>query len=495
MSAQSLILVTVDCLRADHTGFLGYSRPTTPFMDSLANESFVVPNAIVGGVPTYYSFPALLASRSPLGLGRDVVGLAPGETSLPAQFKKAGYESAAFVAANPYISAHFGYDQAFDRFRDFLSQQGPFTDALQNEKQSNSLRTSVNQTIARLSHRWGPAEAIYNDLYFWFCWRVTPKALSLDSVRPYPHARTLIEDAGEWLASLSKRPFFLWLHFMDPHAPYYPPDEALREIGGRPVTSAQARYLNAYWNRSDLTSKRLAGRKQAIIELYDAGIRWVDMQLERLVDSLKSLGLWDRCALVLTADHGEEFLERGGRFHAPGTMREELIRVPLLVRVPEFAGRSVSREPFSHMDLAPTVMDALNLPIPEQFQGSSRWQDWRNRDQSEHLVVVESTECTNPYRAASRLAARVLCVRGERHKLVLRFASNSVELFDLHEDPNEKKPLPDDAEKHTRRRLLEYAREHMERCRARAQPEDRLRACLHELRWKVHDASIPTAIA
>ena len=103
--------MTVDCLRADHVGFLGYQRPTTPFLDSLAKQSFVVPNAIVGGVPTYYSFPAMLASRSPLALGRDLIGLAPREASLPGELKKAGYETAAFVAANPYISSQFGYNQ------------------------------------------------------------------------------------------------------------------------------------------------------------------------------------------------------------------------------------------------------------------------------------------------------------------------------------------------------------------------------------------------
>ena len=83
----SMVLVTVDCLRADHVGFMGYGRPTTPFLDSLASESFVVPNAIVGGVPTYYSFPAILASRHPLAIGRDLIGLVPGETTLPSYLK------------------------------------------------------------------------------------------------------------------------------------------------------------------------------------------------------------------------------------------------------------------------------------------------------------------------------------------------------------------------------------------------------------------------
>jgi glucan phosphoethanolaminetransferase (alkaline phosphatase superfamily) len=69
---RAVVLITVDCLRADHVGFLGYERPTTPFLDSLAGESVVFTNAIVAGAPTYYSFPGIMASRFPLGLCRDV---------------------------------------------------------------------------------------------------------------------------------------------------------------------------------------------------------------------------------------------------------------------------------------------------------------------------------------------------------------------------------------------------------------------------------------
>ena len=68
-SPRSLLLVTVDCFRADHAGFLGYARPTTPFLDSLARESVVFSNAIVAGAPTYFSFPSIMASRDPLSLG------------------------------------------------------------------------------------------------------------------------------------------------------------------------------------------------------------------------------------------------------------------------------------------------------------------------------------------------------------------------------------------------------------------------------------------
>src|SRR5580658_1386383 len=118
---KSIVLVTVDCLRADHVGFMGYERPTSPFLDSLASESFVVPTAIVSGVPTYYSFPAILASRYPLALGREVLGLAPEEKNLASALRESGYATAFFGAANPYLSSRYGYDFGFDAFHDFLN--------------------------------------------------------------------------------------------------------------------------------------------------------------------------------------------------------------------------------------------------------------------------------------------------------------------------------------------------------------------------------------
>src|SRR5947209_11994189 len=95
---RSLILITIDCLRADHVGFLGYGRPTTPLLDSLAAESFVFSNAIAAGTPTYYSFPTIIASRPPLALGREVIGVAPGETTIASTLQEAGYATTAFLA-------------------------------------------------------------------------------------------------------------------------------------------------------------------------------------------------------------------------------------------------------------------------------------------------------------------------------------------------------------------------------------------------------------
>src|SRR5258707_631606 len=129
---RSLVLITVDCLRADHVGFMGYSRPTTPFLDSLAAKSIVLNNAIVAGAPTYYSFPAIMASRYPLALGRDVIGLSPDEPTMASTLNQIGFETAAFVAGNPYLAERFGYAQGFNVFHDFL-------DAGEEEKKTQSI--------------------------------------------------------------------------------------------------------------------------------------------------------------------------------------------------------------------------------------------------------------------------------------------------------------------------------------------------------------------
>ena len=166
---KSIVLITVDCLRADHVGFLGYDRPTTPFLDSLARKAFVFPSAIVVGAPTYYSFPAIMASRYPLALGRDVLGLAPGETSLASVLKGVGYATASFGAANPYISAQFGYEESFDNFRDFLDAKATALVETMPIPNGNGWASRMNRKLQELRPRMGPLSSVYDSLYFQYC--------------------------------------------------------------------------------------------------------------------------------------------------------------------------------------------------------------------------------------------------------------------------------------------------------------------------------------
>jgi arylsulfatase A-like enzyme len=491
MAQKSIVLVTVDCLRADHVGFMGYKRPTTPFLDALATESLIFPTAIVAGVPTYYSFPAILASRYPLALGRDVLGLAPDEPTLASVLKEAGYATASFGAANPYISSHFGYAQGFDTFRDFLDDELAPLDRTPDDNHADAISNNgwlsrLNRAIQKMRPSLGSLGAAYDELYFQYCRRVTPAAESLDALRRFPAADVIVDHARDLLASFGDSPFFLWLHLMDPHAPYYPKGQALDLMENSSVSPSRASYLNSYWNRSDLGPQRLSWHRDEVVNLYDAGIRWVDEQMRRLVDTLRLLKRWDQCIFALTADHGEEFLDHGDRFHPPSRLSEELIHVPLLVRVPESPRAKNNRvaSVFSMLHLAPTLLDAAQLPVPPAFQGRSYWPQVSAGGSYDAVAISESVaDCTNPFRPENRLGGRVLSIRESRFKLMLRFGPKADELYDLEADPGENAPLAPTAQKPIRRRLLEIAHEHLQRARDERM---RVQARLRELRieWK-----------
>jgi arylsulfatase A-like enzyme len=481
---KSIVLITVDCLRADHVGFMSYDRPTTPFLDSVAAEGFVFPSAIVAGAPTYYSCPAIMASRYPLALGRDVLGLAPGEPNLASVLKGAGYATASYSAANPYISGQFGYQDGFDTFRDFLDAEATaLAESTTPIPNGNGWGSRLNRKLQELRPRMGPLAGVYDGLYFQYCQRLaTPAPRSLDGLRRFPAADVIVDHALSWLASVQQRPFFLWLHLMDPHAPYYPTEKALRLMGST-VTPFRARYLNSYWNRSDLRPQGLARHRDHIIALYDAGIRRVDEQMARLCAALRDSNRWQDCVFALTADHGEEFLDHGGRFHPPSRLNEELIHVPLLVHVPGAAKRELPKSPFSLLHLAPTLLDAAGLPSPPEFRGRSSWTQIREGTIPDEAAISECVAgCTNPFRGENRLGPRVLAVREARYKLVLHFDPPSERLYDLEDDPGEHHPLPANAAKPVRRRLLERARDHLQHSIRERDAGLRLQARLRELR-------------
>jgi arylsulfatase A-like enzyme len=490
---KSVVLVTVDCLRADHCGFMGYRRPTTPFLDLLADESesFIFPTAVVAGVPTYYSFPAIMASRYPLALGREVLGLSVEETNLASAFKQEGYATAFFGAANPYLSAQFGYDFGFDTFRDFLEGDlAPISDSHNNSSNAGGWAGNLNRALTSISHKIPGVGAVYNELYFQYCQRrATPQ--SLDMLRRFPTADVLVAHARAWLSSVGERPFFLWLHFMDPHSPYYPAEEALKCLGEDGLKAARARYLNESWNRSDLGSNRLCRYRNEIATLYDAGIRWVDEQLSQLINALRQFKLWQNCIFAFTADHGEEFLEHDDRYHAP-LLEEELIRVPLLLRVPGAARQAVCRNPFSLLHLAPTLLAAAGSPLPAEFQGQSRWTQIRDGAAWNEPAIAECiADCKNPFRPGQRRGPRLLAIREARYKLLLNFDTHEEDLFDLEADPGERSPLPREAAKEDRRRLLDTALTHL---RSSVRPRDSeayLRTRLREIVY--HRTNAPQA--
>ncbi|HKW16132.1 MAG TPA: sulfatase [Terriglobales bacterium] len=470
-SPRSLILVTVDCLRADHVGFSGYRGQTTPFLDSLANESFVFANAIASGVPTYYSLPALLASRYPLALGRDVIGVAPGENTIATELKESGFATAAFAAANPYISSAHGYDSGFDTFKDFLHADDLAGPSFQTDCRPpfSRSRTRANELLAQTCHRLPLLGAAYDEVYFQYCQKVSRGDDSFDAQRRFPSADVLIDCATEWIDQYSSDRFFLWIHLMDPHAPYFPKLQEGPEAAGDRLNGQRAKYLNSYWARGDLSVARLQKKRRDILNLYDAGIRWADLQIQRLVRKVGEAGVLDDCVIAVTADHGEEFLDHGGRYHLPVSLHEELVHVPLLLRIPGVAEPREINEPIGLIDLAPTLLNALEISAPASFRGRSCWSHLLNNKPCDWPVITECAyRCSNPFQREKRSAPRLLSIRKDRYKLIVNFALAAEQLFDLKSDPDEFDPLPLGIAKAERKFLLQCVERHIEQnCKSR----------------------------
>lgn len=187
--------------------------------------------------------------------------------------------------------------------------------------------------------------------------------------------------------------------------------------------------------------------------------------------------------MALTADHGEEFLDHGGRYHPPSRVTEELIRVPLLLHAPGLTQPGTVAPPFSLMHLAPTLLDLADIAVPGSFRGRSHAKLLQNRKPWESDAIVECVaSCNNPFVKENRLHSRVLVIREARYKMVFDFNGPSEQLYDLEADPGELRPLPLDAEQAVRRRLLDRARKHLSDSVRSRNSDHRLAARVRDLR-------------
>jgi arylsulfatase A-like enzyme len=486
----NIILVTVDCLRADHCGFMGAAgEPAcTPRMDALASSSVVWDRAITAGMPTYYAFPAIMASRFPLALGRDVVGLAPDEPTLTSVLRQQGFDTAAFIAANPYLSRHFGYHQGFKTYSDSLAGSPAASGVSATSRAGASwLSSRAGQWLG--SRRAG---ALYHRLYRQYAARRVARraAGQMGRLRRYPAAHEIVSEALRWLRRHNpNRPFLLWLHLMDPHHPYYPPEQALEMVSHSRLAGYRSVLANMIW---DGEHDDWPTAEESIRALYRASVRWADEQMGHLIESLYSLGLWDNTIFAFTSDHGEELRDHGGRYHFPQKLAQELIRVPLLVRHPGVATGSRVDQVFSLIDLAPTLLGMAGIEPPEAFTGQNRWSGQGITGGPAPVAFTECVyNCRNPWHADQRLGQRLASVQGDRFKLVINFATGDETLFDLAADPAEAHPLPPDRFTEVRGQLLHRMLDHLRISHARQNSLPRLRARLSELKRNLGEQRHP----
>ncbi len=383
----NVLILAVDTLRANHLGCYGYGRPTSPHIDALASEG-VLAEAVFGpAIPTFPSFTTFYTGQHPLTHGILAHGgsaqLAREAPHLTPIFLEAGYTT---CAVDNLMRERLWFGRGYEFYID------------------PGMRRTLSLTVT--------------------CEELNARAI-------------------EWLRHHRDEPFFLFIHYWDPHTPYLPPARyvPLFYDGGQP-TDPNNHSLDGMWLHPNgmiardswlRTPQGLITDASYVAALYDAEIRYLDDGIGQILHALDELRLAENTLVLLMADHGESMTEHGIYFDHFG-LYDCTIRVPFLARWP---GRLPAGARLSQMfqidDLAPTILEAAGLPVPEAMEGESFWPLLTGEATGggrERVISVEAT-----WQAKWSL-------RTTRYKFILdrEAAADDAprhELYDLAADPDE----------------------------------------------------------
>lgn len=398
----NVLLITLDTTRADRLGCYGYAGGSTPALDSLAASGVRFDRARCNVPLTLPSHATIMTGLYPPEHGCRVNGthaLPAGIPTLAEAFAGRGYRTAAFVAAF-VLDRRFGLDRGFAAYDQYeLPDDGG-----------------------------APAE---NVMY------------------RYRRGDAVAEAALAWLRGNAQRPFFCWVHFYDPHRPYYVPKE-VRDIG----------------------------------KAYDLEVSFMDRQVGRILDFLETRGLRGRTIVIAVGDHGEGLGDHGEEEHGL-LLHDAVMRVPLIASCPgRFARGARSDALVSTVDLAPTLFDALGWKPARRASGRSFAPALVGKP-AEGAPCYGETEFPLTEYGWSPLAC---LVRGE-WKYVRAPRS---ELYDLGNDPGEKANLC--AKDAARGREMEARLALVEKGMAKAEasrvaPDEAARKALESLGYLAGDAA------
>lgn len=312
-SAPNILIYMVDTLRADHLGCYGYEKDISPNIDRLARENVLFSRAQANAPWTRPSIATLFTGLHPLvhGVNTKMDTLPEEVTTLAETLAASGYRTGA-VVGNANVVEPLGFAQGFEFF-EFLINVAP-----------------------------GRQLASAADV----------------------HATAL-----DWLTEDSERPFFLYLHTIDPHAPYFPPPQVADVLApGLDVERVGSiRFLDQIKRDPALLEKHLGD----IVALYDAEIAYLDGEFGKFRAELENRGQYSNTLLVLLSDHGEEFFDHGDWLHGK-TLYGEMLNTPLILKMPDGeAGQRVVRHLVRHTDILPTILDRLGLSSHGVSQGRS----------------------------------------------------------------------------------------------------------------------------
>ncbi len=348
---RNVVLISIDTCRADHLSCYGHSLPTTPNIDAIAHEGVMFTRAQSTNPITLPAHCSLLTGTDPTCHGVHLNqnhGLADSHTTLAEILHDHGYQTGAFIGAFP-LHSRFGLDQGFDTYDEqFGGQAGEFF---------------FNERVAQ----------------------------------------QVVNGSISWLEQQRDKPFFLFIHTFDPHAPYAPPEPFASRF------------------REDQ---------------YAGEIAYTDFCIGQVIAKLKQLDLFDSTLIIITADHGESRGEHDEATHL-FFIYQSTVRVPLIIKAPGCAaGRKVD-DAVGLIDIVPTVLHLLGLSVPPQVQGVDLGGYLGDR--------VEPLEDRYLYSETLDPARFDCCpLRGLVHGKWHYIWSVKPELYDLNRDPGEKHNLVED---------------------------------------------------
>jgi arylsulfatase A-like enzyme len=407
----NILVIVIDSLRTDRVGFYDTHGDLTPFLDSLAEHGNVFWNAYAQSSWSSPSMASLWTSRYPSQHGVNAFTSVLPDTgpTLVTILKQHGYVTGGF-SANFLLSKHAGFAQGFDHYRTFATAPKP------RNMYFNARAAAVNR------------EAL--------AWLDTLRGQGPTPQGPTPQGAA---------------PVFLYLHYMEPHFPYWPPKDFFdRVLAQRPNALAERQILydmifanRNRWHQTDEATVAV------LRDLYDATVLNIDAKLSDLFSQLKSRGFLDHSIVVITSDHGEAFLEHGSTSHG-NTLYNEVIHVPLLLLVSGQSTRTDIRRPVSLVDLGPTLLDLVGISAPSSFEGGSlasamgrarppgffeKLVGKRQRDVPPAYSELLQVPDQKPTIAAAPLRSVVVGT----HKLIVH-PDGTTEAYDLAADPGETNP-------------------------------------------------------
>jgi arylsulfatase A-like enzyme len=404
-----IILIVVDTARADRFSTYGYPKETSPTLDRFAKDTLIFENCYASAPSTVPSHASLFTALYPLEHGAHYVeaGSRKSDTFLPDSpapmygavpnlielLKDNGYVTGAIVS-NTFLRPDYGFGRGFDYY-------------------------NASRNIGRIRSYFRPIAHIV----------CLATSSFHETFMPYRVASQINAEVFAWLEKFSKKPFFLFINYMDPHDSYFPPS---------PFDSLFGEEGRIHIHRFVPALKRhlgLMGRREYLRYLgtqYDGEIAYVDRELGRLFEKIRGLGIYESSLIVVTSDHGEFLGEHSLRWH--GTyMYEEVLRVPLLIKFPFSSRTGVEANPIQMVDIGPTIFDILRLPLPGDLSGTPY-------GDPEKPIVGEF------FKSTLGVGVHRVLYQG-KHKLMHYTQSRNSELYDLGEDPGETRDLSKEKER------------------------------------------------